>query len=363
MPECAPHLLVYISGHGYGHAAQTAPVLNRLRQLLPELRLTVCSSVPEAHLRTHLRGGFALIPEAADFGMVMASALDVLADQSLAAYRAFHRDWPAKVAREAARIGRLQPDAVLCNVAYMPLAAAKLADVQCAALCSINWMDIFRHYCGSLPGAAEILGQMLEAYQSTETFLRVTPGMAMPDLDRVRAIGPIARLGTNRREEINQRLGLAPGEKLVLVSMGGIATRSPIAAWPVVPGVRWLVPADWQVARPDVAVLEMLGMDFIDVLRSCDAFVCKPGYGSFAEAACNGVPLLYVSRHDWPEEPCLVEWLARHGRCAEISRQCFEAGELHAALDGLWGQAELQAVTPSGIDDAADYLSQLLMKR
>ena len=197
---------------------------------------------------------------------------------------------------------------------------------------------------------------MREAYQSAETFLRVTPGMEMPDLDRMRAIGPIARLGTHCRGEVNRRLGLRQDEKLVLVSMGGIATRSPIASWPVMPGVRWLVPADWQAPRPDVAVLESLGMDFIDVLRSCDAFVCKPGYGSFAEAACNGVPLLYVSRHDWPEEPCLVEWLSQHGRCAEISRQAFEAGDLQAALEDVWGQAGAQPVLPSGIVDAADYL-------
>lgn len=362
MPERRPHLLVYISGHGYGHVAQTAPVLNRLHALLPELRLTICSSVPAAHLRARIHGAFDHIGDAADFGMVMASALDTLADQSLAAYCEFHHDWHARVEHEAARISRLDPDWVLSNIAYLPLAAARLAGVKSAAMCSLNWMDIFRHYCGSLPGAAEILGQMHDAYRAADTFLRVTPGMDMPSLDHVRPIGPIARLGGNCRGEISRRLGLEQDEKLVLVSMGGIATQSPIDSWPVLPGVRWLVPVDWRAARPDVAALESLGMDFIDVLRSCDAFICKPGYGSFAEAACNGVPVLYVSRHDWPEEHCLVEWLSRHGRCAEISRQCFEAGELQAALDGLCGQAGPQPVMPGGIDEAADYLLKRLMK-
>ncbi|HEY3327390.1 MAG TPA: hypothetical protein VGK14_09480 [Novimethylophilus sp.] len=361
MPERPPHLLVYISGHGFGHVAQTAPVLDRLRALLPELRLTICSSVPAAHLRARIHGVFDHIGDAADFGMVMASALDVLADQSLAAYREFHHGWHARVEHEAARISRLKPDWVLSNIAYLPLAAARLAGVKSAAMCSLNWMDIFCHYCGSLPGAAEILGQMHDAYRAADTFLRVTPGMDMPSLDHVRAIGPIARLGGNCRGEISRRLGLEQDEKLVLVSMGGIATQLPVASWPVLPGVRWLVPADWRAARPDIAVLESLGMDFIDVLCSCDAFICKPGYGSFAEAACNGVPVLYVSRHDWPEEHCLVEWLSRHGRCAEISRQRFEAGELQAALDGLW-EAAGPRVAPGGIDEAADYLLKRLMK-
>ena len=38
-----PHLLLAVSGHGYGHLAQCAPVINALWQRLPRLRLTVCS--------------------------------------------------------------------------------------------------------------------------------------------------------------------------------------------------------------------------------------------------------------------------------------------------------------------------------
>jgi hypothetical protein len=47
----------------------------------------------------------------------------------------------------------------------------------------------------------------------------------------------------------------------------------------------------------------------IDLLRSVDAVIAKPGYGTFAEAACNATPLLYVRRQEWPEQDCLIEWL------------------------------------------------------
>jgi len=40
------HLLVDISFHGFGHLSQTAPVLNALRRLIPDLRLTVRSAAP-----------------------------------------------------------------------------------------------------------------------------------------------------------------------------------------------------------------------------------------------------------------------------------------------------------------------------
>ena len=351
-----PHLLTYISGHGYGHIAQTAPVLNRLRQLVPKLRLTVCSSAPIAHLQSRIAGEFAHIPQAADFGMMMASALDVLVEESMQAYREFHLDWHGKVAREAGRIAALKPHAVLSNVAYLPLAAARQAGVPCVAMCSLNWEDIFTHYCGSMPGAQEIIGQMRQAYAAADAFLRVTPGMAMPDLPHLLPIGPVARLGTNNRAGVNRLLGLKNHAKLVLITLGGIATRLPMESWPQIEGVRWLVQADWGVARPDVSTLESLGMDFTDVLASCDALLCKPGYGSFAEAACNGVPVLFVSRHDWPEEVCLVEWLAQHGRCVEVERRHLESGNLREALATLFGQPSPDPVAPYGIEQAADYL-------
>lgn len=356
MKNNVPHLLTYISGHGFGHVAQTAPVLNRLRQLLPALRLTICSSAPVEILQTRINGDFDHLPHAADFGMVMASALDVLADESLAAYQAFHREWPQQVKHEAERIARLEPDFVFSNVAYLPLAAAKQAHVSCATMCSLNWADIFAHYCGQMPGAVEILQQIRDAYTAADAFLRITPGMPMSDIPNLKTIGPIARHGKNRRVEINRQLGLKPQEKLVLISLGGIATRLPMERWPSIGNVRWLVQADWNVERYDTFTLESLAMDFTDLLASCDALICKPGYGSFAEAACNGVPVLYASRQDWPEAPCLTQWLAQHGPCIEISRQELESGQLDMALGKLWAKHWSAPASPTGIAEAADYL-------
>ncbi|EEF27528.1 conserved hypothetical protein [Ricinus communis] len=350
-----PHLLVYISGHGFGHVAQTAPVLNRLHELV-NFKLTIVSAVPAAHLQSRIHGAFEHIPDAVDFGMKMISALDVQPEASFAAYQDFHRDWPRKIEAEIGRIQSLAPDFVLTNVAYLPLAAARRAGVACAAICSLNWVDILQHYCGDMPGAEAILVQMREAYAAAERFFRVTPGMEMETLSNVESVGPIARIGRNRREEIVRRLGLNLDDQLVLVSMGGIATDSPMADWPLQPGVHWLVPQEWAVPRQDVSTLSELDMDFTDVLASCDAMVCKPGYGSFTEAACNGIAVLYVSRKDWPEEPCLVSWLKQAGRCREISREAFEAGQFQQTLDELLALPIKPAAAPTGIDEAASYL-------
>jgi hypothetical protein len=331
-----------------------------LHTRMPELRLTVRSLAPMNHLRSRIRTPFEHLREPGDIGMLMSSALDVRVAETAAAYQDLHREWESSVAREARHLSELAPDFVLSNVGYLPLAGAQRIGVPCAALCSLNWKDIYAHYCGGIPGSQPISEQIRLAYAQANAFLRATPGMAMADLPNRVIINSVADIGRNRRDDIDTRLGLAHDEKLVLISLGGIASRLPIESWPRLTGVRWLVQADWRVVHPDAVTIESLAMEFGDILASSDALICKPGYGSFVEAACCRVPVLYVSRPDWPETPCLTEWLGQHGNAREITRQQAETGVLGDDLHAVWKTAHPAPPSPIGITEAANWLHQQL---
>lgn len=354
------HLLVDISFHGFGHLSQTAPALNALRRLVPDLHLTVRSAVPFELLVSHIEGEFTHIQRATDFGMVMHSALTVDVERSAAAYLEFHRDWPVKLAHEVDELKRLEPDLVFADVSYLALAAAQRANIPALALCSLNWADIYAPLCAGQPHAEEIISQMREAYASAAQFLKPQPAMPMPDLANGRTIGPIARTGKQRRAELKNRLGLTPNEKLVLISMGGVDSRINMDGWPRLPGVRWLVQASWQTQHPDAFDLDKLDMPFIDLMPSCDAMVAKPGYGTFVEAACNGTPLLYVRRDAWPEEAFLVDWLQANGRCLEVERQALLRGDVGDSLTALLAQPAPTPVVATGVDEAAAILAGFL---
>jgi UDP:flavonoid glycosyltransferase YjiC (YdhE family) len=351
-----PHLVVSISGHGYGHVAQTAPVLNLLQQRMPQLHLTVRSAVPLAHLRSRIRAPFDHLPSHDDIGLVMSSALDVNIHDSRAAYRAFHADWDARVADEARLLRNLGADAVFSNVGYLPLAGSQRAGIANAALCSLNWFDIYRHYADD----DAITAQIHACYANADAFLRATPGMAMETLPNLVTVAPVAAVGHERRDELVRHLRLSKDEKLVLVSMGGVASRLPIERWPRIDGVHWLVQENWHVDHPDAIVLESLPMGFGDLLASSDVLLCKPGYGSFVEAACSNIPVLYVERPDWPESPALIGWLQQHGVCREISREQLQNGDIAQSLSALWSAPRVTPPTANGAEQAADWLLRKL---
>jgi hypothetical protein len=355
-----PHLFVEISAHGFGHLAQTAPVVNALFRHLPKLQLTLRSGLPESVLRTRLTPSFRLLAHGGDIGMRMVSALTVQVKASQSAYRDFHANWTDKVARAATVLEELKPDLILSNIPYLVLAAAARAEIPAVALSSLNWAALYHHYCGDLPDADVIHAQILNAYRTVQLFLRIEPALPMLDLEQCRAVGPIATLGHDRHGELCRVLQIDPAERIVLIGLGGVDTKLPLERWPTIPGVRWLVPRSWRSRRPDFKPFDDLTMPFRDLLASTHAVLTKPGYGTFVEAACNGIPVLSIKRPDWPETPYLTGWLNAHGVLVEISQKQILAGEIEQPLADVLERPHPPRPTPYGTVEAAQLLATML---
>lgn len=352
-------LLVSITPHGFGHAAQVAPVLNRLYRQHGGLDITVATSLPESLLHERIEVPFTWLNEAADFGLLMNSALDIDLQGSAQAYAEMHANWEVRVSKQAARIETLAPDLVLADVPYLSLAAAARVGIPAVALCSLNWADIYRHYFSNRPEASRVLDQMESAYNSAAAFLCPEPSMPMSFLANRFGIGTIGLRGRARREQLLEALGLAEGQKIVLVTSGGVETRFPMEQWPVSQGVSWLVRESWQVRHPDVYAQEACGLSFIDLVASCDAVLGKCGYGTVIECVINRTPLLYIPRPDWPEESSLVAWLAQHHAAYPVAPEFL----LDGVFAGLLEQATetpVSACEPTGAADAATFLAGLL---
>ena len=353
------HLLVAITAHGFGHAAQVAPIINILHERIPALRVTLLSSLPESFLINRIRGKFRRIDRAPDFGLVMHSALAIDLESSAMAYADLHANWQQRVDEEALRLSALAPDLVLADVPYLTLAAAAQAGLPAVALCSLNWADIYRYYFSDRKEASQVLAHMESAYQSARAFLCPEPSMPMQFLDNRVSIGPIAVQGHQRRGDLFRQLGLNPGHSLVLVAPGGIETRFEIENWPEGQAIHWLVSERWQVKHPDASPLEHTGLGFTDLVSSCDAVLGKCGYGTVVECVMNGTPLLYIPRPDWPEEQSLLQWLDAHGAAVELAPEYLVTGDFKGIVQSARSRT-IKSPAATGASQAADYLCGLL---
>lgn len=354
----APHLWLALSPHGFGHATMTAPLVAELRRRRPDLRLTIQTTLPRDFLATRY-ADFDLVPEIADFGFRMTSAITVDVEASAVAYLAQHADFTALVASEAARLRDAAPDLVLSNVAYVTIAAAARAGIPVVAFSSLNWADLADHFLAHLPHCDRVRAEIRDSYAKADLFLRPQPAQEMT-LPNIRDIGPVACLGKDRRFEIRQRLGLEQGTRLGVIAFGGIDHRLPLDRWPMLEGWFWLSSLSDTPDRPDMARWPTAGVPFADLFPSADLIVGKPGYGTFSEVGLAGVPMLYEPRPDWPEAPPLERWLARHTRCLPVSAGQLVNGDLPMLLHKLFSLPEQRVAVPSGVAEGVDIVESLL---
>lgn len=355
-----PHILLALSGHGFGHLAQCAPVINTLWQRMPALQLTVCSQLDERVIRRRLDRPFNYHPVETDPVLPMRSAWEVDVPAVCAAYADFHHKWDAGLAADHELIGAVQPDLLLANIPWRLLLAAQRAGVPGIALCSLNWATVYERYCNDSPESGVIARQMWQAYRAADVFLRPEPALPMPELDNTQAIGPIARLGTADKSALLAQLSLPADSRLVLVALGGIPSELPLASWPLHDNTVWLFPQYVNSERDDMLACNHLSVGFIDLLASCDTVLTKPGYGTYAEAVCNAVPILTLERPDWPETASMNNWAQRHGRLLEVSQADFAAGNFAVALDDLWQQPAPLPPQPDGAGQAAGVVAACL---
>jgi len=357
-------VLVAMTAHGFGHAAQVAPAINALRERLPDLEIHLWGDLDTAFLETCFDGQVSHTRRAADVGMVQGSPLDVDAAASLRAYEAFHATWEQGLEEDAELLSETAPDLVVCDVPYRPLVAARRLGIPAVALCSLDWADVLWSYCRGLPGAEVIRDAIAAAYAEADEFIAPEPAMPMPSVTVTRRVGPIARPARRRRSELLRALGAEEGTRLVLVGLGGVPMTLDAAAWPQVPGLRTLVHPAWAAGAPWLDsfkdLIEHEGFHFTELLASVDLYVTKPGYNSIVEAGVLGVPTLYTARGDWPEEPAEVAWLGEHTRCLEVSRQELESGAFVPRIDELLWLPRPRPAVASGNAEAARLLAKRL---
>lgn len=349
-----------ISSHGFGHIAQSAPILNRLHRLRPDIKIIIQCESLKTLLDELFDFPFVHMSHSSDFGMIMKSALEIDAQASHQAYLQVHDHWQESVQAQAKIIKRYQPDLIYCNIAYLVNAAATTLNIPVVNLCSLNWYHIYRAYCGELSGATKIMQVMVQAYNEAQIFLAPEPSMSMPEIVNLKHIGPVARIGKQRAEEIRHQYHLSAASRLVLVSYGGVEYRVDFNRWPQTQDIYYLVSEKQCIERDDFIHYESLLMPYIDILSSCDVIITKSGYGTYAEAACHGIPLMYTRRPDWPEDIYLVEWLEKMANCIELTSEDLQNGNVVEPMQKLLGQKQRPAVEPDGIMQAVDALLHYL---
>jgi hypothetical protein len=354
------HLFIAATAHGYGHVAQVSAVAHGLRRRDPKLRITLGATVDQGFVRERMPPDTTLLEQAFDVPLPMDGPLKVLWEEGLGAYAGFDAGYEQHLAAQRRLLAELAPDLVLADIPWLPLTAARALGIPAVGLCSLNWLDILAESPVGARLPAPLAQHMRDGYAGAELFLRPAPSMPMAWLPNGRDIGPIAAVRPRDPAGLRRHLNVGEDTRLVLMQFGGAGSLQPPVDLPLPPKTLLLTPVPRLAERPDALLIGPAGgpdaLPVADVLASCDAVITKPGYGTFAEAACHGVPVLSVPRGDWPEEPHLDQWLAGQVPFRSVPLAEFAAGRIAGPLAELLAAGPAEPVPATGVDETVELL-------
>lgn len=362
MSGSGPHLVVAVAAHGWGHLAQTLPMVAALSRRIPGLRVTVRTGLSPSLVRARfIEAGMPLpnlVHDDTEFGFVMHDALHIDDAASLARYRALFDARALRLQAEREVLRALRADAVLTNIGWLPIAAAASLGLPAFGASSLNWAELLASRPVA-PQAAGIIDWMGDAYRCADVLFALEPGLPFERFARRIRVSPIGRVGAVRPTALRVALGAPQGARVMLLAFGGVPL--PIAAgdWGMPEGWHALVPGAVPGTGP-VHPVDLPGWSFPDLLASCDLLVAKPGYGTFVEAGLLGRDTLVVPRPDWIESAYLVDWLACHARVATIAVSALRQGDFAAAIASLTALPPRPRAQGDGAREIAEAIARRL---
>ena len=353
------HVAYFVSAHGFGHATRACAVMAAAHALDANLCFEIFTAAPEFVFQDSLTGPFVYHQAVTDVGLVQQSALVEDLAETVARLDEFLPFDPFLIRISADWLERLQCEVVVCDIAPLGLLVAEAAGLPSILIENFTWNWICDGYGLEVPGLQRHADTLADAFAKARHWLQATP-YCVPVARAEARLNPIGRRTRADKAATRTALGLVEGERLVLVTLGGVPDQPPIPAVgaPERGVVYGLAGAAQRVRRegPWLLLPHQSPVYYPDLLAASDAVIAKLGYSTLAEAYHAGVPFGYLPRARFPESPILADFARHEMPSLELSTEAFLAGDWLGAAERLLSMPRRQPYAPNGADRAADFI-------
>ncbi|MEN9218709.1 MAG: hypothetical protein Q6J33_06840 [Gloeomargarita sp. DG_2_bins_126] len=307
----SPHLYVAISGHGLGHITRSLAVVQELRLLQPDLRLTMATPAPASVLQSYLDVPFTYRPVKLDVGVVQKDSLlqDLAATQL--ALQALEKQREHRVTEEVNYIRRTGVNLIFADIPAMAGFIAHRAQIPCVMASNFSWDWIYRDWGGVF---IELAAQYSEGYRYCGRLFRLPfaePMAVFPNQIDVGLTGQNPRFAPAL---IRQTLAIdTPPERTVLLAFGGLGLQGiPYRDLARFPDWCFLSYDRHAPPLPNLRLCHATPYRPVDVMPLCAKVVTKPGYSTYSEAYRLGVPIYSLERRGFAEADLLLAGLQQY---------------------------------------------------
>lgn len=342
-----PAIYVAITNHGFGHATRTAAVAAEIQRQMPEVLLILVTGAPRWLLESYIPGDFIHRPRSLDVGVIQQDSLTMDKSATLAKWQEIRANQRSLIAAEVNFIQLNRVKLILADIPPMAAPIAQAAGIPCWMISNFGWDLIYRDWGGDFIELADWIG---DCFQQCDRLFRLPfhePMSAFPQVEDVGLTGADPRYPP---DHLRTKLKVAsPPERTVLLTFGGLGLdQIPYANLQQFP--------DWQFLTfdrnaPDLPnLLPITDRHYrpVDLMPLCGRIVSKPGYGTFAEACRQGIPIVSLAREGFAEAWYLLEGIQNYAYHQILQPQEFFASDWEFLRQPLHPPCLAQSLTRDG---------------
>ena len=323
-------LYVAITNHGFGHATRMAAVVAEIQQRRPDIPITITTTAPRWLLECYLTQAVTYRPLAFDIGVVQQDSVTMDKAATLAKLKQIQATQEETIAREATFLQQSGAGLLLADIPPLAGPIAKAAGIPCWMASNFGWDFIYREWAQS--GKSEfgaIADWISGCFSQCDRLFRLPfhePMAAFPNIEDTGLTGGRPRWSV---AELHQRFPLNPdAEKTVLLTFGGLGLgQIPYAGLSRFDNWQFITFDRTAPELPNVLKVTDPQYRPVDMMPLCDFIVSKPGYGTFAEACLQDVPIMSITRDGFAEAPVLIEGIQQVAHHHIISPEALMQGD------------------------------------
>ena len=354
----------FITAHGFGHAARASAVMQALQARLPNVHFDLFTQVPEWFFRDSLSAGFTYHNFAGDVGLVQTSPFSEDLPATVAKLKHAKTNAHSQISVAAKILAERQCRLVVCDIAPVGIQAAHAAGLPAVLVENFTWDFIYARYADLEPGFIPFVNDFEQVFSQADLHIQTMP--AVQPNSAAQQVLPVARRPVHQRADTRERLGIAPDEQVILVTVGGIEEKfSSLAALKKYSHCRFVLPGTSnQLLRQDNLILLPHRSNFYhpDLVQASDAVIAKLGYSTLAEVYQAGLPFAYIPREKFPETPPLAEFARRAMGALELTYLDFGSGNWGDLPDRLLQTPKIHRDGINGADEIANLLLERYSK-
>lgn len=343
LPSRYPRIAYFVSSHGFGHAARTRTILEKLES---HAAVTLFATTPNWFWGNL---GVNHVHFQADIGCIQQGTLNIDEAATLAAFRQFKTGFQLRF-EQLRLLHQSNPfDLIVTDIAPEPLEFAVKLNVPSVLVANFTWVEIYQQMA-SLAGE---IPDLLRQYKLATNTLIPAFQTGMDWSTNPVAVDAVAKRGHDIRPFLNPENRY---QRLVYIDAG-----------------RWGTEIGWNNAAqfcdtlfirigpalsdlpPNVLQLEFGAVNHPDLVRSVDVVVAKPGYGIVTECLANGTHWCCIPRDGFAEDDVLIRYAVELGN--------FSVADYSQLASLAFPCVALRDVVPTLASDGASQIARLLLDR